>query len=123
MSDSIREYLQSKQYAKHVADGGLEALLGRWEWLVNSVAHGDEWGYEDWVNEMDGRRILEEALALLPLEEQTSTKAHVAELDERLKSCLIPVSDGIIDSKEINQYGYTSERDWWYFNFPPNMEK
>ncbi len=123
MSDSIREYLQSKHYAKHVINGGLEALLSRWEWLVNSVAHGHEWGYEEWVNEMSGRRILEEVLALLPLEEQVSTRAHVTELDERLKSYLIPVSDGIIDSKAIRRHGYTPERDWWYFHFPPNKEK
>ena len=118
MSDSIREYLQSKHYAKHVIDGGLEYLLKRWEWLVNSVTHGHEWGYEEWVNEMDGRRILEEVLTLLPLEEQVSLRAQVTELDEQLKTCLTPDSDGIVDIKAIRRFGYTADRDWWYFHIP-----
>ncbi len=64
MSDPVREYLKQKGYAQHVIEGGLQHLVSNWELVVNEIAQGYRSYEEEYLNDMDGRRIIEEVLRL-----------------------------------------------------------
>lgn len=62
--DEIREHCLRQGYSKPVIHGGLERLVGQWEAVAASLAAQESQYYYDYLNDMDGRRILAEVLPL-----------------------------------------------------------
>lgn len=118
MSDVVREYLRRQDYADHVVRGGLEGVVCRWERFVESVASGEPQEIDDYLNEMDGRRILEEALTVAPPDEQSLWLPRVRAADGSMRSHLIPTEECLWGEHNARKYGYTREHDWWYYHRP-----
>lgn len=118
MHDVVREYLRSRDYADHVIRGGLEGLVGSWEYTVESVASGAEQCRDDYLNEMDGRRILEEALAIASAEERALWIERARAADEKIWPHLKPSEECLWGDDNARKYGYSRERDWWYYYEP-----
>jgi hypothetical protein len=62
LSDPIRQLLAQRQCAAHVIERGIEYLVSAWGRVAESVACGEVRGQDDYLNEMDGRHILDEVL-------------------------------------------------------------
>ena len=118
MSDIVREYLRSKDYADYVIRDGLEGLVRRWEYVVASVVAGKVQYGDDYLNDMDGRRILEEALAVAPADERSQWAARVQAADDKIRPHLIPSDECIWGDDIARKEGYSRERDWWYYHSP-----
>ena len=72
MKDSIREFLKKKGCPEHVVKGGFEGLIETWETVVTEISHGYDLTLDDYLNDMDARQLIEEAIPF------ASTPAHKA---------------------------------------------
>ena len=118
MTDPVRDYLRSREYADHVVRDGLEGLVRAWEATVQSVAAGEEQYQDDYLNDMDGRSILEEALGVAPDAERSRWVDRVRAADDMIRSHLISTLECIWGEENANKHGYSRERDWWYYHRP-----
>ena len=100
--DKIRSYCLSKGYSKQVAEMDLEAQVSRWEKLIDYFIESDyqyRFYYYDYLNDMDGRRILNECLALFTLDSGSELLSRLEAADSLLKSITVPI-DTCIWGKE-----------------------
>jgi hypothetical protein len=66
VTDPVRRYLTERRVARHVVEGGLDYLVERWTRVATWTEAGAEWYWEEWVNELDGREILQGVLDDVP---------------------------------------------------------
>jgi hypothetical protein len=118
VSDIVRDYLRRQNYADHVVRGGLDWLVHTWEHVVASVEAGEPQYQDDYLNDMDGRRILEEALNIAPPDERSMWLPRVRAADERIRRHLVPTQECLWGDDNAVKHGYTREHDWWYYNQP-----
>jgi hypothetical protein len=76
--------------------------------LIESVANGQAQGRDEYVNDMDGRGIREEALAIAPAEER-ALWMRVPAAEKKIRTHLKPSKDCLRDSRE----GHC-----WYYHEP-----
>jgi len=90
------------------------------------VAHVEE-GYngifEEYLNDMDARRITNELLPIASDEERARAEAVVPGLDERFFKVTVPVDSCIWGGKIAANYGYRPDRDWWYYRLPIDVSR
>jgi len=118
MADVVRDYLQSRNYAEHVIRGGLDGLVRNWEYVAESVAAGETQYRDDYLNDMDGRRILEEAMDVAPAEDKTVWIERVRTADKKIRLHLCPTKECLWGEDNARKYGYSRDRDWWYYLEP-----
>ena len=118
MLDPVKEYCARRGYASFVIEGGLDYLVPHWERVVMDVARGYRLTRDDYLNDMDARRILNEAL-------QVATPAQAAQVTERIKVAdetfiahTIAVETCIWGHHHEEKYGYSARIDWWYYREP-----
>ena len=68
--DPVGEFLRKRGCPEHVVRGGLRGLAESWEEVVRSVEEGYSLGLDDYLNDMDGRQLLDETLAIAPRRDQ-----------------------------------------------------
>ena len=84
-------------------------LLERWEKTVRQVEEGWSMPWEDYVNDMDGRRLLDEMVNLTPPE--------LATLDLRFRAAT--VAGECLWGEEVAQAeGWDAEKNWYYYRHP-----
>jgi len=120
--DVVRNYLQRLGCPDFVVQGGIARLIERWERVVASVVAGQEQFEDDYLNDMDGRGILEEVLAVAPPIERNLWSDRIAAADQRIRSHLLPTRECIWGKENAQSRGYARERDWWYFHRPRVVE-
>jgi hypothetical protein len=121
VTDVVRDYLRSRNYSHLVVRDGLAGLVRSWEAIVASVASGQEQERDDYLNDMDGRRILEEALQVALPEERSQWVERVRVADDRIRPHLVPTSACIWGDDNAAQHDYSRERDWWYYHRPQKV--
>lgn len=118
MKDPIREYLKQKGCPDHIVKGGLEGLIETWEIVVNEVTHGYDLTLDDYLNDMDGRQLIEE---VVPLATKASHKALIKKLwrlDAIMKTLVEPREHSLWGNNSAQEQGWTREKHWWYFTQP-----
>jgi hypothetical protein len=118
MADVVRDYLQSRNYAEPVIRGGLDGLVRNWESVAESVASGESQYRDDYLNDMDGRRILEEAMDVAPDDDKALWVERVRTADEKIRLHLRPTKECLWGEDNARKYGYSRNRDWWYYLEP-----
>ena len=120
MATDFAKYLRSKGYAKHVVDGGLAGLVRTWESTADGLARADPAYimYEEFLNDVDGRRILRECMDLAEADELEAISARVAVADQRFKDLTISVPHCVWGQGNEKKYGYTPGADWYYYRRP-----
>lgn len=115
--EEARSYLRLKSYPSHIVEGGLERLVRNWERVAESVASGEEQYQDDYLNDMDGRAIIEEVLSHLGGGSEAMQK-RVQAADSLIRQHLIPTEECLWGEKNARKYGYSREKDWWYYHRP-----
>lgn len=118
MTDRLTRYLSERGYANHVVQNGLEGLLQSWAEIVESVASGEVQYQDDYLNDMDGRRILEEALAFVEPDQAETVMERIRTADTRILVHLVPTAGCIWGEENARKHGYSRDRDWWYYHRP-----
>jgi hypothetical protein len=118
-NDPVRAYFRSQGYAAHVVARGLEGLLDSWERTVRELESQDfEFMWEEYLNDMDGRRILQEGFGLAPTKQQRALKGRLQSLDARFMRATAQVDECIWGNDRALKRGWDPATDWWYFRLP-----
>lgn len=116
--DPVGEFLKKRGCPEHVIRGGLRGLAESWEEVVRSVEEGYSFGLDDYLNDMDGRQLLEEALAVAPAKEKKTTLQRVRRADAKMQTLVRPAGRCLWGDETARQEGWTAKKNWWYFYRP-----
>ena len=66
--------------------GGIPGLAKSWEQTVEEVNKGYALTLDDYLNDLDGRQIFEEALGMAPEAEREKIRERVARVDRKMQA-------------------------------------
>ena len=117
--DAVRRYLEERGAAAHVVAGGLDGLVRGWEDAVEAVAAGYPLDtLDDYLNDLDGRQILADALAVAPREDADRLRPRIAAADARFGALVVPTARPLWGERAAAAHGWTADRSWWYWRRP-----
>jgi hypothetical protein len=118
MSDAVRDYLRNRGCAQHVVEGGLEGLIEGWEKTVASIVEGYPLGLEDYLNDMDGRQLLEDVMPIISAAKKRKYGERIRRADERVRKVVRRRRHCLWSEETAAEQGWTPEKNWWYFSEP-----
>ncbi len=117
-NDPVRDYLRRSGAPYSVVAQGLRGLVENWERVVAQVLQGYNLTLDDYLNDMDGRQLLENALELAPEEVRNAFLPRVHDADMQIRLNLVPAGRCLWGGIVADDEGWTEERNWWYFERP-----
>ena len=118
MNDPVKEFCLQKGYARHIVEGGLDYLITSWEKTCAKTATGFSLGFNDFLNDMDERRILGEALKVAAEQQKNSIRSRLKKADDLYIASTLESSACIWGKTNEEQFGYAREKDWYYYRIP-----
>lgn len=118
--DPIREFLQKRGCPEHVINGGMAGLIEGWEATVRAVKGGYPLDLDDYLNDLDGRQLLADALAVVPTGLKHAFVNRVRQADKLMKSLVAPLEKCLWGASVAKSKGWTPKKNWWYFSMPLN---
>ena len=116
--DAIRTHLAEREAGSHVIDGGLDYLVRRWSRTASDVeARRETWVWEQWVNDLDTRELLQDLLDHVP--DARSALRQIEEADARFLSAAIRTDECEWGEENAARRGWSPEKNWWYWRRPP----
>jgi hypothetical protein len=116
--DPITAFLRKQGASYAVVANGLRGLVENWERVVGLVESGYPQGLDDYLSDMDGRQLLENALELASADARNGVMARVRDADHRILVLLRPAGKCLWGPIAAEDEGWTPERNWWYFQLP-----
>ncbi len=116
--DPVRDYLRRSGAPYSVVAQGLRGLVENWERVVGQVVGGYALGLDDYLNDMDGRQLLQNALDLAPDEVREAFLPRVREADARVRVALTPAGRCLWGNIVAEDEQWIEEVNWWYFEKP-----
>lgn len=116
--DPLTAYLIGQGAPYAIVASGLLGLVENWERIVGVVVSGYPLGLDDYLNDMDGRQMLENALELVPVDARRAFVDRVRNADHRMLEVLMPAGRCLWGGIAAEDEGWTPERNWWYFQIP-----
>jgi len=117
-NDPVHAFLEARGCPDDVVAGGLEGLIAAWERSVKQTEAGYPLGLDDYLNDLDGRQLLEDALEVASEIERAAAAARISAADARMRRVVRPVSECLWGSRVADQEGWAADRNWWYFSVP-----
>jgi hypothetical protein len=114
----MRDYCRQRGFADAVVEGGLDYLIPKWERTVQKVVDGYQLYVDNYLNDMDGRRIIREIWPLASDEESRVYQDRLIEADRRFVEATDAVPHCLWGAKNEGKRGYTPEVDWYYYRVP-----
>lgn len=116
--ESVRDLLRRRGAADHVVSGGLPGLVESWERTASDVEAGYRLGLDDYLNDMDGRQLLEDAWGAASDLERTRVRGRLEDADRRARAALVPTERCLWGADVARYHGWNAEQQWWYFMRP-----
>ncbi len=116
--DPVREFLKQRGCPEHVVRGGLRGLVESWEEVVRSVEEGYSLGLDDYLNDVDGRQLLDETLAVVPADVKRTCLKRVRQADAKMQTLVRSAGRCLWGDETARQEGWTAKKNWWYFSKP-----
>ena len=113
--DPIRRYLRERGSAAHVVAGGVEGLVLRWEETAAAVSAGYALTLDDYLNDLDGRQILEDVMRSMPPADGGLAR-RIGRADALMRAATVPAGRCVWGDDE--RPGRDPVRSWWYFVVP-----
>jgi hypothetical protein len=114
----VSDFLKGRGCPAHVIRGGLKGLVKNWENIVEHVAEGYILGLDDYLNDMDGRQLLEEVLAVASDQERNMYAGRLRQADSKMKKIVAPVGQCLWGDEIAEAEGWSVRKNWWYFMKP-----
>jgi len=121
--DPVWEFLKGRGCPAHVIRSGLNGLIESWETTVESVERGYSLGLDDYLNDMDGRQLIEEALGIAPDKDKKKYADRLRQADAHMKKLLSPAGRCLWGDEVAEAEGWSVRKNWWYFMKPLRAEK
>lgn len=116
--DPVADFLKARGCPAHVIRGGLTGLIESWENTVGSIERGYTLGLDDYLNDMDGRQLIEEALGIAPDREKKKHIDRLRQADARMKKLLAQARQCLWGDEVAEAEGWSARKNWWYFMKP-----
>lgn len=116
--DPVRAYLRETGCGGQVVEEGLPGLVAKWERTVQAVANGYPLGLDDYLNDLDARQLLEEALEVATVAQQEEMAERIERADELMQSVTEPTTICLWGDEVAKEEGWTPQENWWYFARP-----
>jgi hypothetical protein len=116
--DPVREYLRQRGASYSVIANGLRGLVDNWERVVAEVEAGYDRPFDDYLNDLDGRQLLANALEIAPEEVREAYTERIAAADARVKAVTRPSARCLWGQIVADEEGWKPDRNWWYFLLP-----
>jgi len=116
--DPVEDFLKERGCPAHVIRDGLIGLIERWETAIESVERGYRLGLDDYLNDMDGRQLIEEALGIASDREKKKHTDRLRQADARMKKLLAPARRCLWGDEVAEAEGWSARKNWWYFMKP-----
>jgi hypothetical protein len=120
--DPVCDFLKKHGCPAHVVARGLEGLLAAWEKTASEVARGYGLGLDDYLNDADGREILDKALQAAESAERNALLPRLEAADRMIRRHLKPAGPCLWGEEEALERGWTPKRNWWYFRRPRGLK-
>jgi hypothetical protein len=117
-SDSVRDYCQQRGCPEQVVRRGLDGLVEAWESAVAYMLANKPQYLDDYLNDMDGRQILDECLAVATPGQREAVAARVEAADEAFRQGTVLVGQCLWGPDNAQRNGWTAATNWWYFRTP-----
>ena len=114
----LEEFLRGQGASDRVVQGGLDVLLAGWERTVAAVEAGFASGYEDYLNDLDGRQLLAQALERVSPAQAAVVAERLEALDARMRGATTPVARCLWGMIVAEEEGWTPKANWWYYARP-----
>jgi len=118
MKDPVRDYLRERDCGEHIIEGGLEGLVESWEKTVRSVEEGYSLTLDDYLNDLDARQLIAEALPVAGDDQRAEIASRLAGADQKMRSLTEPTKVCLWGEEIAEEEGWTAEENWWYFARP-----
>jgi hypothetical protein len=122
MSNEVRDFLIDKGCPLNVAERGLAGLIESWEKVVQSVENGYSLTLDDYLNDLDARQLLEEALEVAPMTERMNFDARIAQADDLMKGLTRRASVCLWGDELAEEEGWNAKKNWWYYACPVDAD-
>ena len=116
--DPVSDFLKARGCPAHVIRGGLMGLIESWETIVESVEKGYSLGLDDYLNDMDGRQLIEEALGFAPEKDKKKYADRLRQADAHMKKLLSPAGRCLWGDEVAEAEGWSARKNWWYYMKP-----
>ena len=90
---------------------------------VQEVVGGYTASFDEYLNDIDGRSIIDELLPLADATERAMVEASLPALDGSFIKATLPTSSCIWGEDVAQEHKYQPGRDWWYYRIPSNLDR
>ena len=118
LADPAREYSRRKRFSSLVIYGTFDYLLKGYEVTVKDIVSENYTMFEEYLNDMDGRRILEELIEVAGDSAPYGVREKMWQLDSKIIPFLQPSFNCIRGNKNALKNSYLPQKHWYYFALP-----
>jgi hypothetical protein len=110
------------------ASARVQTLLAKWERFAESLAAGYDFDLDNYLNDLDVRQMLADAIARSEAAEAKSAEAKA--LSPKVLRTKLRAADAMVrratqrvdtclwGSRNAKKHGYAPDQNWWYFAVP-----
>lgn len=121
-SDAVVEFCKQRGYSERVCAGGLDYLLKTWDRVVRDILAGYKRLFDEFLNDMDCRMIINELLPIATDAERDAVLLPLSSLDRSFHEATVMSSSCIWGDDNAAKCGWTSSKDWWYYRVPRTLD-
>lgn len=115
--DRIDAWLRARGASGALVGLGLEGLVREWEATVASIAAGYRLTWDDYVNDLDLRQIVEELLSAEP-DTRGPLLRRLRAADATLREATLPSATCVWGEDVAARHRWNPRRSWWYWAVP-----
>ena len=117
---AVTLFLKGRGVPDDVAESGLEGLVSAWERTASQVLSGYPLGLDDYLNDVDGRQLIEEAVTATPAAASEVLRDRITAADVFMQGAVAPSDECLWGDELADREGWTAGDNWWYFGLPRN---
>ena len=117
-NDPVREFLAGRGAPEDVVSSGLDGLVAEWERTVRQIESGYPLGLDDYLNDLDGRQLLEDVLEVAAEVARDTATKRLEIADARARRNVRWVDECLWGARVADREGWTRDGNWWYFAVP-----
>ncbi len=116
--DEVMRFLTARGCPDDVAKAGLEGLVAAWERTGLQVRAGYPLGHDDYLNDVDGRQLIEEIVAAVPAAGSARLLSRIEAADVAMQEAIVPTDECLWGDELADREDWTPGDNWWYFGLP-----
>jgi len=118
----IDEWLAGRDAGSHLVGLGLEGLIARWEATADDIEAGRTGDLDEYLNDLDLRRLIDEVLTALP-DTRGPLLRRLRAADGRVREATVPVEECLWGAAAAARHGWNRRRQWWYHAVPRRLSE